>query len=71
MNVSQMLAHCNVSYELVYDSKHAKPNLLMKFIMKAFVKNIIVSEEPFKRNSQTAPSFVVTDEKKLRKKKIA
>ncbi|WP_235527387.1 hypothetical protein [Pedobacter sp. Leaf41] len=27
MNVSQMLAHCNVSYQLVYDSKHAKPNL--------------------------------------------
>src|SRR4051812_5222366 len=31
MNVSQMLAHCNVTYELVYDSKHAKPGGLMKF----------------------------------------
>lgn len=39
--------------------------------MKAFVKNIIVSEKPYKRNSQTAPSFVVTDEKKIEKEKIA
>lgn len=69
MNVSQMLAHCNVSYELVYDTKHTKPNPFMKFIMKAFVKNIVVSEKPYKRNSQTAPSFVVTDEKEFEKEK--
>ena len=38
MNVSQMLAHCNVSYELVYDGKHPKPNAFMKLIMKAFIR---------------------------------
>ncbi|WP_316806355.1 DUF1569 domain-containing protein [Pedobacter agri] len=65
MNVSQMLAHCNVSYELVYDGKHPKPNIFMKLVMKAFVKNIVVSEKPYKRNSQTAPSFVITDEKQF------
>ncbi|MHA6250257.1 hypothetical protein ACXYMU_20145 [Pontibacter sp. CAU 1760] len=26
MTVSQMLAHCNVSYEFVYDDIHPKPN---------------------------------------------
>ncbi|RZL42711.1 MAG: hypothetical protein EOP00_23210, partial [Pedobacter sp.] len=51
MNVSQMLAHCNVSYELVYDNNHPKLNAFMKLIMKAFVKNIVVSEKPYKRNS--------------------
>jgi len=69
MNVSKMLAHCNVSYELVYDNTHPKPNALMKLIMKAFVKNIVVSEKPYKRNSQTAPSFLITDEKEFEKEK--
>ncbi|WP_316797015.1 DUF1569 domain-containing protein [Pedobacter agri] len=69
MNVSQMLAHCNVSYELVYDDKHPKPNALMKLIMKAFIKKIVVSEKPYKRNSQTAPSFIITDEKEFEKEK--
>ena len=29
MNVAQMLAHCNVIYEMVYEDKHPKPNFLM------------------------------------------
>ncbi|GGI24038.1 DUF1569 domain-containing protein [Pedobacter mendelii] len=69
MNVSQMLAHCNVSYELVYDNKHPKPNAFMKLVMKAFVKNIVVSEKPYKKNSRTAQSFVITDEKEFEKEK--
>ncbi|RZJ48159.1 MAG: DUF1569 domain-containing protein [Flavobacterium sp.] len=69
MNVSQMLAHCNVSYELVYDNNHPKPNALMKFIMKALIKNTVVSEKPYKKNSQTAPSFVITDEKEFEREK--
>jgi len=69
MNVAQMLAHCNVSYELVYENKHRRPNALMKLIMKAFVKSLVVSEKPYKRNSQTAPSFLITDEKKFEKEK--
>ncbi|WP_421944424.1 DUF1569 domain-containing protein [Pedobacter sp.] len=69
MNASKMLAHCNVSYELVYDNKHPKPNALMKLIMKALVKNIVVNEKPYKRNSQTAPSFLIADEKEFEKEK--
>ncbi|HYG40616.1 MAG TPA: DUF1569 domain-containing protein [Cytophagales bacterium] len=63
MTVSQMLAHCNVTYELVYDNKHKKPNALLKLILKAFVKNAVVSEKPYKHNSQTAPVFLVKDDK--------
>jgi len=29
MNVSQMLAHCNVTYEMVYDNTHKKPSGLL------------------------------------------
>jgi hypothetical protein len=63
MNVSQMLAHCCVSYEMVYEDKHAKPNGFMKLILKLLVKNKVVSEIPYKHNGPTAPAFIITTEK--------
>ncbi|MFC3559623.1 DUF1569 domain-containing protein [Pedobacter jamesrossensis] len=69
MNVSQMLAHCNVSYEMVYDDIHPKPNAFMKLILKAFIKNVVVGEKPYKKSSQTAPAFLITDEKEFEKEK--
>jgi hypothetical protein len=64
MSVSQMMAHCNVSYELVYETeKHPAPNGFMKFILKLLVKDSVVSEKPYKRNSQTAPAFIIKDER--------
>lgn len=69
MNVSQMLAHCNVTYELVFTDKHPKPGALMRFIIKLFAKNTVVSEKPYSHNSQTAPVFVVTDVKDFEKEK--
>ncbi len=70
MNVAQMLAHCNVSYELVYENKHPKPNFLMKFILKTFVKNAVVTEKPYQKNSQTAPMFVIVDTRNFEAEKI-
>ncbi|WP_316736438.1 DUF1569 domain-containing protein [Pedobacter aquatilis] len=70
MNVAQMLAHCNVSYELVYDNIHPKPNAFMKFIMKALVKNLVVNEKPYKKSSQTAPAFIIVDEREFEKEKV-
>ena len=69
MSVAQMLAHCNVIYELVYDNKHKKPNPLMKFVLKAFVKKAVVSETPYKQNGQTAPAFVVKEDKDFEQEK--
>lgn len=63
MDVAKMLAHCNVTYEMVYDNKHAKPNAFKKFILKMFVKSIVVSEKPYKKNGQTATEFMIKDEK--------
>jgi hypothetical protein len=59
MSVDQMLAHLNVNYEMVYEDKYPKPNFFMRIILKAFVKNIVVNEAPYKRNSGTAPAFVI------------
>lgn len=64
MSVSQMLAHCNVSYEYVYETGKYKPTpALMKSMLKLFVKNAVVSEKPYKHDSQTAPDFKITTDK--------
>lgn len=63
MSVAQMLAHCNVTYELVFDNKHSKPNGLTKFILKLLIKNTVVNDKPYKYNSQTAPVFIIKSDK--------
>ena len=63
MHVAQMLAHCSVSYETIYTNKHPKPNVFVKFILKKFVKKYVVNEKPYKKSSQTAPYFIIADER--------
>ena len=69
MSVDQMLAHCNVSYEMAFENIHPKPNAFMKFILKILVKNTVVSETPYKKNSSTAPAFLIKDEKNFETEK--
>lgn len=69
MNVAQMLAHCNVTYEMVYEDKHPKPNAFMKFILKAMVKKLVVGDKPYKHNSRTGPQFLISDERDFEKEK--
>ena len=70
MSVDQMLAHCNVSYEMVYEDKHPKPKGFKKLMLKLFVKSIVVSEKTYKTNGPTAPQFKVTSLKDFEKEKI-
>jgi Protein of unknown function (DUF1569) len=63
MSVGQMLAHCNVTYEMDLENTHKKPGAFGKFLMKLFVKNIVVSEKPYTQNSRTAPAFIITESK--------
>ena len=70
MSADQMLAHCNVTYEMVYEpEKHSKPNAFTRFILKTFVKKAVISEKPYKRNGQTAPQFLITDQRNFEKEK--
>jgi len=69
MGVAQMLAHCNVSYEMAYENIHPKPGAFQRFIMKAFVKNIVVKDKPYKRSSQTAPAFIIQDDRNFENEK--
>lgn len=64
MNVGQMLAHCNVTYELIYEGNQSpKPKGFKKFMLKALVKPIVVNEKPYKKNSRTAPDFLIKEGK--------
>lgn len=69
MNVAQMLAHCNVSYELVYEDIHPKPGRFTRFLLKTLVKNKVVNEKPYPKNNQTAPQFIIKGEKDFEKEK--
>ncbi len=61
MTVNQMLAHCNVTYEMVYEpQKHKAPGGIAKFILKTFVKAKVVGEKSYPKNSPTSPQFIVT-----------
>jgi len=63
MSVAQMLAHCCVTYEMVYSDKHKRPNIFIRFVLKRFVKKKVVSEKPFVRNGRTASQFLIDDDK--------
>ena len=69
MTVGQMLAHCNVTYEMVYTDKYPKPNSFKKFILKILVKKTVVGEKPYPKNGRTAPQFLITDEREFEKEK--
>lgn len=57
MNVSQMLGHCNVTYEMAFETIHPKPGSIKRFILKLLVKPGVVNEKPYPKNSPTAPQF--------------
>lgn len=63
MTVGQMLAHCNVAYEMVYTDKHARPNPLMRFMLKMLAKDTVVGSKPYKKNGPTAPAFRMTEDR--------
>jgi len=65
MSVDQMLAHCCVSYEYVYEDIHPKPGTVKGFLLKMFVKKIVVNEKPYSRNSRTAPEFIMKGDKEF------
>jgi len=69
MSADQMLAHCNVTYEFVFDYKHKKPSGFKKLMLKTFVKNAVVSDKPYKKNVRTAPEFLIKEEKNFETEK--
>ncbi len=63
MSVAQMLAHCCVTYEMVFTDRHPRPNAFTRFMMKTLIKNIVTSEKPYVKNGRTARQFLIVEEK--------
>jgi hypothetical protein len=60
MNVAQMLAHCSVVYEMIYEDRHRRPGPVVRWLLRLFLKPQLLSEKPFPRNAPTAPAFKVS-----------
>ena len=70
MTVDQMLAHCCVTYEHVFEpQKFKKPNAFVRLMLKLFVKNLVVGDKPYKKNSPTASDFIIKDSKNIDEEK--
>jgi hypothetical protein len=63
MNVAQMLAHCNVTYDMVFTDHYVKAKAFKKFLLSSLIKPMVVGDKPYKRNSRTAPQFLIVDER--------
>lgn len=69
MNAPQMLAHLNVSYAMADGKIPVKNNFIVSFMLKTFVKKIVTNDVPYKKNSRTAPQFLITNERDFEKEK--
>lgn len=70
MNVAQMLAHCNVTYDYTYSPKSFKaPGALKKFFLKTLIKKYIVGPKPYRQNIHTAPDFIIADSRNFEDEK--
>lgn len=67
MTVAQMLAHCNVTYEYIFEDHYKKPGGFRKLMLRLLVKPIVVGEKPYSHNSPTAPDFRISDERAFAK----
>lgn len=57
MNANQLMAHLNVTYEMVYTDKHPAPFFPLTLVLKLLVKKKVVTEVPYGKNMPTAPAF--------------
>jgi hypothetical protein len=69
MNAAQMLSHLNVAYDIDSGKIKTETPALMKFMLKLFLKPILVNEKPYNKNSRTAPIFLISSEKDFEKEK--
>jgi len=69
MSVDQMLAHCNVAFDMAYTDKYPKAGSLKKIMLKLLVKNAVVGPKPYPKNGRTAPEFIIEGSRDFNKEK--
>ena len=68
MNVSQMLAHCQMPLGVATGANKLKRNFILSLIGPLFKKQLY-NETPFKRSLPTDKSFIITDPKEFQTEK--
>lgn len=68
MNVSQMLAHCQVPIKVYFDDVKMKRGLI-GILFGGLAKKKLFSEKPWKQGLPTSPEFVVRDERNFEEEK--
>lgn len=64
MDVARMLAHCCITYQYVYEpEKFKKPNFVMQWVLRTFVKSSVTNDVPYAKNIRTAPDFIIKEDK--------
>lgn len=63
MTVAQMLAHCNAAFDLVFTDHFVKAEAFNRLITSSLMKQLMVSDQPYPKNAQTAPQLLVHDER--------
>ena len=63
MTAPQMLAHLNVPYDMAYGVVNPGFGTLTKLMLRWFVKPGVVGSKPYKKNSRTAPIFIIEGER--------
>jgi hypothetical protein len=71
MNVGQMLHHVNLIYDTAFHKFDPKTPAFVKFMLKMFVKDTVVGNKPYKKNSPTAKYLVMTLDFDFEKEKEA
>jgi hypothetical protein len=68
MNISQMMAHC-VEPLKVSSGKINEPRLFIGRILAPFLKKAYYNDNPWPKNSPTAPSYIMNDARDFEKEK--
>jgi predicted metalloenzyme YecM len=63
MDAAQMLAHCCVTYEMIYEQIHPQPGKLKKWLLRMIIKPIVTGEKTYPKSTRTAPEFIITGNK--------
>ena len=69
MNVSQMLAHCSVGFESA-TGVQKPPRVLVGRILGPIIKSFAIrNDDPMKKNSPTAPIFIIKGDREFQPEK--
>jgi len=67
MNAGQMFAHNSVTYEMLFTDLHKRPGAVARFMIKMLAKQAVVGPKPYKKNSRTAPQFLISGNRDFQK----